>query len=260
MADAHNGEGAHGGFHPHWQLKRHVGHRGILLVAVAVAATVLVTAAIVVLVTNSGRAAGPTRVGKAALDSSPIPSSELVPATRSVLAAGAHASGNVAAPPRSPLSVTSSPVVPHSNPALNQYVEIVPTTTGGLPTASVAQQESGARPSVAPLPHATVRFLASQGRAGADAVKLAELTAPAGPSNRRGPAGAGGEGDTRPASGTRASDGVTSGVLKAFTGLETPGGLGVLLPGILVAVTLIVTVEVIAAKRRRRRSQYFRNQ
>src|SRR5436305_6924880 len=86
------------------------------------------------------------------------------------------------------------PVVPFNNPALNQYLEIIPTPSGGRPSSGVSSPTphrhksgtgasgpggGGASASGGPLAPATVRALTPAGAPGNQAVALATATAPA---------------------------------------------------------------------------------
>jgi len=156
-----------------------------------------------------------------------------------------------------PASAGAQAPLPPSNSAANQYVEDVPTASGNRPTTGITRRES-ARPlsSAAPGPLApsTSGALAHQGADGAGTAALVRATAPPRPRHRSGagrPRGGG-------VSGAGVSGGGSSGdgasppatVFQSLTGFSLAGGLGAVLPVILILSALGVRAVVL----RRRRS------
>jgi hypothetical protein len=153
-------------------------------------------------------------------------------------------------------------LVPPGNSGASQYVETVPTAGGGRPSGSIhpGGPGSGATGKGGPISPATLRQLNAQGPAGRAAAALAEATAP----NHPQPAASGhvdatAPGDAEPAAAARvarqspvaAGGGASpaSSVVKALTGSSGTGGLGLLLPILLIATLFGVTL--IAVLRRR---------
>ncbi len=185
-------------------------------------------------------------------------------------------------------------VFPTGNSSVNQYVEIVPTATGGQPSdkihpsvvspgsgggtgggsASGGSSGGGASgsgsagggstgPNGAAVAPSTGSALAKAGSVGLQAAAVARATAPAGvhgvPATRvrhRQPAGGGaGPGSAQASTGTTSpqshSRSPAAQVLAALTGSATHGGLGTLLPALLVLTVL--AVATFALRRRRDR-------
>src|SRR5579862_893164 len=151
-----------------------------------------------------------------------------------------------------------TPVAPAGNSAVNQYVEILPTASGGRPSSSVETGNSGGSES-SPITASTQRALARQGGVGAQAAAVAEATAPhltARPvvHRKRGahplpgitPGGGSVSVYNGPAAPHRSS---ASQLAAALTGSATHGGLGALMPILLVAAA---AGAVALALRRRR--------
>jgi hypothetical protein len=134
-------------------------------------------------------------------------------------------------------------VTPPGNSAVIQYVESVPTANGSRPSGTFHQKSAGAvvgkggsggsggsgGANGSTIPTATARGLGHQGPNGRAAEALASATAPTAARGVRTAAG------NVPQSGG-GSGSPLSGVLAAFTGSSAQGGLGALLPVILVLV------------------------
>ena len=138
-------------------------------------------------------------------------------------------------------------VAPPGNSAVNQYVESVPTANGSRPTDTIHPKSTGAvvgsggsggsgGANGSAIPTSTAHALVRQGSDGIAAEALASATAP---TTERPTAG---RGTPRAAGSVRLSDGQSgsplSGVFAAFTGSAAQGGLGALLPVILILVAL----------------------
>jgi hypothetical protein len=142
-------------------------------------------------------------------------------------------------------------VAPPGNSAVNQYVESVPTASGGQPTGTIhAGGTNGSGPSNGPggtaggaLPSATATALAHDGSDGAATAAVARATAP----SRRHPAGT--HSSAREPSAGGGSGSPISAVVGALTGSSAQGGLGLLLPAILLLSA--VGAAAIALWRRR---------
>src|SRR5579864_3014210 len=140
-----------------------------------------------------------------------------------------------------------TPLTPAGNSAVGQYVEIIPTASGGRPSSSVHASDgsSSSQPAESnPLAASTQHALARDGRVGAQAAAVAEATAPrsvvrhvvrpkpGGPSSTAGATTA-----TQsavyvgPPAPRRSS---ASQVVAALTGSATHGGLGAVLPLLLI--------------------------
>jgi hypothetical protein len=180
-------------------------------------------------------------------------------------------------------SAQGVPLAPAGNSAVGQYLEIVPTASGGRPSNSFhagggvgAASGAGGGGSGTPLTPATQRALADQGRIGVQAAAIAQATAPAGlgavsegvhtmPVARREHRRAARHMKSR-ATATKTASGhpsapvsqppvpqrsAASQVVQALTGSAAHGGLGPLMPVLLVATVAGALVAVI----RRRRHQ-----
>ncbi len=156
--------------------------------------------------------------------------------------------------------------IPPSNPSAYQYVEVIPTTSGSLPSSSITAQDSGASKGVS----RTVSTLEAHGPDGARAAALALAGAPPSPArghrsaSRRRP-GSGGPGSSgRSEGGGGSGGGGASGggsspvasLARSIIGSGTPGGLGAVLPLVLVVCVLVLAAFAAgrAAGLRRRRS------
>lgn len=161
--------------------------------------------------------------------------------------------------------------VPPGNSGANQYVEVIPTAGGGTPSGGLHHRTAHSRAgqgagAVAP---STLNALAGQGATGQQAAAVALATAPAGvrgipssgthharahghgsTSGSNGSGGAGGSGSSG-SSGTGAGASSSSPVTQlahALTG-SAAGGLGSMLPALLIAVALGMVGLVIMRRR-----------
>ena len=155
----------------------------------------------------------------------------------------------------------SSP--PPGNSAVSQYLEQVPGVTGGKPANRVPSQGAGSTHGNSAIPPSTRRALASQGATGAADASLAQATAPssagsgkstpAGHASRARRAQSGGASSAATGASSslafKSASSPTSSVIKALGG-SSSGGLGWLLPAILIAS--VVAAGVLALLRRRR--------
>ncbi|HWF74391.1 MAG TPA: hypothetical protein VG186_13670 [Solirubrobacteraceae bacterium] len=137
-------------------------------------------------------------------------------------------------------------IAPPGNSGVSQYQEDVPTAKGSQPSNTIAPGggTNGPGSSSGALSPSTVRALDKQGSAGRKAAALAQATAPrigrpAGPPAVK----------TVGGSQTSGSSPVSS-VVKALTGSSSSGGLGPLLPIILIA-SLLGAVALALVRRRR---------
>ncbi|HLY49017.1 MAG TPA: hypothetical protein VKR21_07460 [Solirubrobacteraceae bacterium] len=138
----------------------------------------------------------------------------------------------------SPAAGQPPTVAPPGNPAVSQYLELVPTVSGAKPSDNVHGSHAGSLATGGfgggpggggVLSHSTVNRLDAHGPLGALTASIALATAPArhghvGGSVRSSPAGA----VTSP----------SSAVLSAVAGSSGDGGLGVLLPALLAAIVI----------------------
>jgi len=159
-------------------------------------------------------------------------------------------------------------IAPPGNSGVSQYVETVPTAHGGQPTSSVHRggggsghaQGGGGSPTsgggpggTGAISSSTQRALDSQGSTGRAAAAFIQSTAPSGV---RASAQGHGHRGTDASNGSNAaasqSDGSppASSVFHALTGSTTSGGLGPILPIILIASLLAVSVLAILRRRR----------
>jgi hypothetical protein len=151
---------------------------------------------------------------------------------------------------------------PPGNSGVNQYVESVPTAGGKKPANSVhagGGSGGGGGGSSSSIPASTQQQFARQGAAGRAAIALAQATAPSGgsASARTGRHGSGRSGNgattgsASPGTAPRTAAGFSpvSSLLKTFTG-STAGGLGALLPIILV-VSAVGAMAMAIFRRRR---------
>jgi hypothetical protein len=153
-------------------------------------------------------------------------------------------------------SARGGPVFPAGNSSVNQYVEVVPTVTGGRPVTNIHSATgvgggSGAsdRPSgggASPIAPSTQRSLSRQGTNGAETAAFVRATAPAGVDRAQ---TTGATSISSPAAPQRS---VSSEVLAAISGSATHGGLGPLLPALLIAALLAAPAFYIARRRNRR--------
>ena len=146
--------------------------------------------------------------------------------------------------PASALATTKT-IAPPGNSGVSQYQEDVPTAKGNRPSNTIVPSGGthGGGGSGGNVSSSTLRAFDKQGSAGRKAAALAEATAPTAPTR------------TRPTNGTgvtqsSGSSPVTS-LVKALTGSSSNGGgLGPLLPIILIASLL--GAGALALMRRRR--------
>lgn len=156
-----------------------------------------------------------------------------------VLPAGAAASGTTAPP---------------GNSAVNQYLEVVPTASGGRPDAT-ASPSASTNPSASShsgpsaLSPATQRALAHQGAAGRAVTRLASKAAPASRRTVRrhgaGPSSSG-SGPSQPGGGAPLST-----LAQSITGGSSAGGSGPWIPVVLV----VIAVGGVALAMRRRKGK-----
>lgn len=176
---------------------------------------------------------------------------------------------------------------PTGNSGVNQYLEIVPSATGGQPSNSIhpksgigggsgggkggsgssgsggsasgasgpsgsASGTSGPTGSSAALAPATTHALVARGQDGVRAAALALASAPAGlhgtPAARSTRSGA--SEVTTPTSGPAPNRSAASGVLDAFSGSAANGGLGPILPAALIVAMIGAAVAVIRRRTR----------
>ena len=147
--------------------------------------------------------------------------------------------------PASALATTRT-IAPPGNSGVSQYQEDVPTAKGNRPSNTIVPGggKHGPGSSSGALSSSTLRALDKQGSAGRRAAALAEATGPSatGSSEGRSTNSNAGNQDS-------GSSPVTS-VVRALTGSSSSGGLGPLLPIILVASLL--GAAALALLRRRR--------
>jgi hypothetical protein len=164
-------------------------------------------------------------------------------------------------------------IAPPGNSGVGQYVETVPTAGGGRPTDTVhpgggaghsggpggtssggpsgTSGGSGGGGGGSAITASTAHALAQQGPVGAAAAALAEATAPQKPrssarANSPGPAG------SIPAASASQGSSPAASVFKALSGSTSGGGLGPVLPIVLIGSAL--AAAVLALMRRRRAS------
>jgi len=143
-------------------------------------------------------------------------------------------------------------IAPPGNSGVNQYVENVPTAKGGRPTGTIhsgggaasAGGGGGGSGSSGTIPSGTEHALQAHGSAGRAAAALASATAPGGLGSAtaaRGRSVGKASGGRTDASANVAGAGGASApaaVLDSLTGTSGSGGLGILLPLILVGCLL----------------------
>ncbi len=169
---------------------------------------------------------------------------------------------------------SSRTLAPPGNSGVGQYVETVPTAGGGRPTNTVHPGGGTVGHPGGPggtssgggtggggsgrggggdgaIPASTQHALAAQGPAGVAAAALAEATAPSRP---RSAARTGSAGPASSVSAASASEGSspTASVFKALSGSTSGGGIGPLLP--IVLIGSVLAAAVLALVRRRRTS------
>jgi hypothetical protein len=150
--------------------------------------------------------------------------------------------------PASALAASSpTSIAPPGNSGVSQYREDVPTAKGNRPSSAFTPGgggSNGSGTSGASVSSSTLRALDKQGSAGRKAAALAQATAP-GTGSPAGPKTV----KTNIGSTDSGASPVTS-VVKALTGSSNGGGLGALLPIILIAC--LVAFTALAVLRRRR--------
>ena len=130
------------------------------------------------------------------------------------------------------------------NASVDQYTEHVPTAGGGGGSGGGGSGQSS-------IPQSTQQSLDTQGAAGQAAANLAESSAPSAPVKRDSKAGNSGHGQRSRVDAVGTSSPGSSGgdaIGQAVKG-DSDGGLGVLLPIILV-VSVLGAVAIVAARRR----------
>ncbi len=151
-------------------------------------------------------------------------------------------------------------IAPPGNAGVGQYLETVPTAGGGQPTNTVHPAAGALTGSGGPrdpgsgasaggsgaVPPSTQRALARHGATGAAAASLAQVTAPSRASSP------GRSTHARARVSTAEGSSPASSVFKSLTGSSDGGGLGPLLPSLLIASVL--GAGVLAVLRRRRTS------
>jgi len=166
-------------------------------------------------------------------------------------------------------------IAPPGDSGVQQYVETIPTARGGQPTSSVHRGGSGSGHSRgggggsgasgggsgggSAISPSTQRALDSQGADGRAAAAVLSATAPTGAGSTTSGQGAGGSatsggGSTKSGSNAGGSPGngasPASAVFHTLTGSTSSGGLGSLLPIILVGSLLAVTALAVLRRRR----------
>jgi hypothetical protein len=132
-------------------------------------------------------------------------------------------------------------IAPPGNSGVSQYQEDVPTAKGNRPTNTIVPGGThGGGSSGGTISTSTLRALDKQGSAGRKAAALAEATAP-------GPARPSKSGGANTNGGSGSSP--VSSVVKALTGSSSSGGLGPLLPIILI-VSLLGAAAIALLRRR----------
>lgn len=131
-------------------------------------------------------------------------------------------------------------VVPPGNSGANQYVEVLPTAGGGRPSGTIHSGGSGG--GSGGLSPGTQQALARGGSDGLGAAALAHATAPTGQAARsgsgrhHGASNGSGANTSNSARSTGSVSPITT-LVRAMTG-STHGGIGLLLPVILVVLAL----------------------
>ena len=155
-------------------------------------------------------------------------------------------------------------LAPPGNSAVNQYLESVPTASGPRPANTIhvgggvggggsggSGGGGGGAGSSSAIPASTQQALSRQGSDGLAAAALVRATAP---TNAASPAGHGGTTSAStgaaPTSGQGSGSSAVATLVNALTGGSSQGGLGPVLPAILVAGA--IAAVVLAAVRRRR--------
>jgi hypothetical protein len=155
-------------------------------------------------------------------------------------------------------------LAPPGNSGIGQYVESVPTARGSQPINTIhphhnrshggggAGGSQGGPPSgnSSAVSNSTAKALAAQGPAGSSAASLAQATAPSRPRVQGHRAnGVSLTPGAQPAEAGGSPSSVNS-VLSALTGSSSSGGLGLLLPGLLIVVFLGAAMLAVARYRK----------
>lgn len=164
-----------------------------------------------------------------------------------------------------PAAAKHGHLAPPGNSGIGQYVEVIPTASGSRPTTTLHGQ-GGARGSgthsgtLSPLPEwamggsagvsgATAQALSAEGPAGVAATNLARATDPAGATARH-PGTRGLGGAAAPARSVGGSPPAVGSVLGTLTGSSSSGGVGLLLP-VLLIITLVGAGALALTRRRK---------
>jgi len=160
-------------------------------------------------------------------------------------------------------------IAPPGNSGVSQYLETIPTAHGGQPTSTVhrggghsvagggGNGSSGGSPGGgSSVSSSTQRALDSQGSAGRTAAAFILATAPSGTrSSNQGHGSGATNGSTgkssSPAAPEESGASPASSVFHALTGSTSNGGLGSLLPVILIASLLAISTAALILRRRR---------
>jgi hypothetical protein len=175
-----------------------------------------------------------------------------------------------------PAAARNGTTAPSGNSAINQYVEMIPTASGGRPTNKV-HGRGGASHSTSPpnggsqgtggggsgggggpaggspagggpISSSTARALDGQGPAGVAAANLALATGHGSAGGSRGQHGTGAVASAPSFTGGGTRSAATS-LLDALTG-SSSGGLGLLLPALLIAILVGAAARVLLRRRR----------
>jgi len=142
-------------------------------------------------------------------------------------------------------------IAPPGVSAVSQYVEVVPSAGGGRPSSTVHISQGGAvgrgssPASGSSVSGSTVRAMNHLGRSGAAAAALAGATAPSSAARN----GSSALDESRVAT-ADAAGAPASALLKALTGSSAGGGLGLVLPLILVGSLLLAAAAALVKRRR----------
>jgi hypothetical protein len=149
-------------------------------------------------------------------------------------------------------------IAPPGNSGVGQYVETLPTADGSQPTSTVhsggvggggGTGGSGGASGGGAIAASTRRALAKQGPTGDATAAVAQATAP----RRTRPAARPGDAPVNPSGSAAFASGGSSpsvSVIKALTGSTSGGGLGPLLPIVLIGSVLAAAVLTLVRRRR----------
>lgn len=156
-------------------------------------------------------------------------------------------------------------IAPPGNSGVSQYLETVPTAGGNQPTNTVHPRAggvgaggsggpgstggNGGSGAVVHIAPSTQRALAEKGPDGVAAAALAQATAPRGGSSRA-VAGGAAAASSAPATSTDDGSSPTASVFKALTGSTGRGGVGPLLPIVLIGSALAAAGLGLTRRRR----------